>query len=242
MYRHFYLNNTMKISNITMKTFGGKDMKKFTFEKTISKRGNELIEAYKTYLDPNTSPIVKDAIRTYLLKERSAKFCNAVSNKVSVEELTEVVASIEAYLTGTKEIQNAALLFIAENVPAGIKIDAFEDGKNYVSIQKRIGMKSVDFQKYFGTTPVQTSELYRNGFAQTFVNTRVRKCIMDVLNARESNNFKLIVSDCFKDEKRNLYNIAINFKIPIKDLDNIVCEEIVDIIKHLESTMEEFTC
>ena len=217
-------------------------MKKFTFERGINKHGQEVIEAYKMYLDVKTPLFVREAIKASLIKEKALKVKTALSNKVSIEEFSEIVSSYELYLTSTKEMQDAAILFIVENVPANTKVDIDRSGKSKVMIQKRIGLKSSDFQRYFGTSPEQTTMLYTNGFAKTFVDTRIRKCIIDIVEQRKSKNFDVKLSDAFKDTERKLFNISVDFEIPMDKLDNVVCEEVIDIIKHLENELKDFTC
>lgn len=216
-------------------------MNTFTFEKTLNKKALELINGYKILLDNNTSSFVKDAITQSILNEKAKGIRTAVKNKVSVEEFIEVLYSYKTYLSGLEEIQDAAIVFIENYIPTDTKVDIIKGNKDKVIIQKRIGLKSTDFQKYFGTSVEETKKLYDNGFAETFVNTRIRKCITDVVNTVKSKEFNITLSKCLRSNNRKLYNIAVNFEISIDKLNVATCTKIAEIITLLESTSADFT-
>ena len=216
-------------------------MSTFTFERGLNKKGLELIDGYKVFLDSQTPSFVKDAIKKSILNEKALKVRNAVKTEMSIEEFTKIIYSYEIYLSGAKEMQEAAITFITNNVPADTKIDVLRENKNKVIVQKRIGLKSVDFQKYFGTSVEETRKLYDNGFAQTFVDTRIRKCIVDAINTVKCDGFDVVLSKCFKSDKRKLYNIAVNFEIPIDKLNTDICNKIIESIILLEKISADFT-
>jgi hypothetical protein len=126
-------------------------MEKFVFEKSLTKKCCEIIDAYQLYQSDATPEYVRDAIAVALSKERSAKVRTAIEQKVSVDEFADIVASQTQYLSGNAEEQQAALAFVERVVPAGTRIDAFKSGRTKIVIQKRIGLKPSDFRKYFGT-------------------------------------------------------------------------------------------
>ena len=217
-------------------------MTKFTFKKDINQHGKDMIEAYETYLNPNTLPYIKTAIETALLKEKSLKVRSAVANKVSLNKFIEIVGDQQQYLTGFAEEQSAAIEFVECVIPANAKVHLDKSGRTKIVIQKRIGLKSTDFQKYFGTTTEETAMLYDTGFTRTFVQLRVRKKIMDVVGDLKPKGYEIVVEDAQKVSERKMFNICVNFKISIAQLDTKMCNEIMSLIKKLEENCAEFTC
>lgn len=216
-------------------------MSTFTFERGLNKKGLELIEAYKVFLDDNTSSFVKEAIKKSIQNEKTLKVRHAVKDGVSVEEFVEIVSSYEEYMSGIEEIQEAAIVFVTNNIPTNSKVDIIKGNKNKIIVQKKVGLKSTDFQKYFGTSTVETGLLYNSGFAKTFVDTRIRKCLTDVINSVKSKDFKITLSECFKEEHRKLYNIAVNFEISVDKLNSNICKEITEVITLIEKDFADFT-
>ena len=216
-------------------------MSTFTFERGLNKKGFELIEAYKVFLDSNTSSFVKEAIKKSIQNEKALKVRKAIQNEIPVEEFVKIVSSYEEYMSGAEEKQEAAIVFVTNNIPTDFKVDVIKGNKSKVIIQKRVGLKSTDFQKYFGTSAEETEKFYNNGFAETFVDTRIRKCLNDIINSVKSKDFKITLSECFKEEHRKLYNIAVNFEVSVDKLNSNICEEITEVITLIEKDCVDFT-
>ena len=108
-------------------------MSTFTFERGLNKKGLELIEAYKVFLDNNTSSFVKEAIKKSIQNEKTLKVRHAVKDGVSVEEFVEIVSSYEEYMSGIEEIQEAAIVFVTNNIPTNSKVDIIKGNKTYLT-------------------------------------------------------------------------------------------------------------
>ena len=216
-------------------------MEKFVFEKSLTKKGCEIIDAYQLYQSDATPEYVRDAIAVALSKERSAKVRTAIEQKVSVDEFADIVASQTQYLSGNAEEQQAALAFVERVVPAGTRIDAFKSGRTKIVIQKRIGLKPSDFRKYFGTKESETGVLFESGFTKTFVDLRIRKIVMDIINQCNSKDYEITVSRAERDYNRKLYNINIDFKLSVSNINDEIINEIVEIVRKIEEAGKDFT-
>ena len=214
-------------------------MKQFEFEKTLSSRGQEMVEAYKTYMNDATPAFVKTAIKDAFRNERNCTINNAISNKVSVAEFDKLLRTSQdtaKYLTGENEEKDAAIAFMASVLPADAKVSFARGGKHTVIIEKRIGMKLSSFMDYFGT---ENRALF-DTFGFTFVDTRIRKRINDVLPIKNPEHISIEVSKVYQEAKRNLINIAVDFHIPVSKLTDSICEEVMKIVRELDKVETEF--
>jgi hypothetical protein len=64
---------------------------------------------------------------------------------------------------------------------------------------------------------------------------------MDIINQCNSKDYEITVSRAERDYNRKLYNINIDFKLSVSNINDEIINEIVEIVRKIEEAGKDFT-
>ena len=211
-------------------------MKTFEMVNGYNKKGQDLVDAYKIIKDGQLPSIVIEATKSALMSERSKSIGQAVRNDVSLEEFEEIVRGYKAYMKGDSEFVEDAMEYIESNMVTKTPFTLVKKTSS-VYVQHRIGIKASDIPVIFGVDTTKANQMIRSGFIETFVDTYYRKKINEVVKKYEEliSPHKVKLSDVYKVEGRNLFNIDVNICVSPSNIDDETCDKISRVLEALET-------
>lgn len=211
-------------------------MKTFEIVNGYNKKGQDLVDAYKIVKDGQLPALVIEATKAALISERSKAIGQAVKNDVTLEEFEDVVKGYKAYMKGDAEFVEDAMEYLEENMVTKTPYSLVKKTSS-VYVQHRIGIKSTDIPTIFGVDSYKASQMIRSGFIETFVDTYYRKKINEVVKKYEEliSPHKVKLSDVYKVEGRNLFNIDVNICVSPSNIDDDTCDKITRVLEALET-------
>lgn len=210
-------------------------MKDFTYIPTLTPHAIELVEAYERFISGNTSAFEKKALEQAFRAEKCKGITDAIEAKkpMSVDAFTDMLMTYAKYI----EVQQmAALNHLRENIPDEALVSFTKVGTAAVAIQKRVGFKRAAFLSYFGLPENKSLEFDRLGME--FWDTRVRKLINDVLAQNQIGNVKVNVSEIYRVDNRNLWNINIFFVFKPENLTAELVQNVLSVCNELENIVQ----
>lgn len=211
-------------------------MKTFEIVNGYNKKGQDLVDAYKIVKDGQLPALVIEATKSALIAERSKAIGQAVKNDVTLEEFEDIVRGYKAYMKGDSEFVEDAMEYLEENMVTKTPYSLVKKTSS-VYVQHRIGIKSTDIPTIFGVDSCKAGQMIRSGFIETFVDTYYRKKINEVVKKYEElvSPHKVKLSDVYKVEGRNLFNIDVNICVSPSNIDNDTCDKIARVLEALET-------
>lgn len=208
-------------------------MKDFNYIPTLNPHGVELVETYERFVSGNASAFEKRALEKAFRDEK----CKGISDAISAKNLMSVDAFTDMLRTYAKYIevqQMAAMNYLRDNVSDEALVSVIKVGTTSVGIQKRVGFKREAFLSYFG----MSSDKDFNEFGKKYWNTRVKKLINDVLAQNKIPNVKVVVSETYKVQDRNMLNIDVDFQFKPEHLTAELVQNILSVCNALENIVQ----
>lgn len=211
-------------------------MSEFVKVEGLNKKGEDLLEAYKIYMEKKLPEIVLAGTKQVLMTEKSKAVRDAIREEVSVEEFEEVLRSYKAYMKGDAEFVGDAMVYVQENMGENNTYTILRKG-NSVVVQKRVGMRASEVAEVFGVTPTRANSLVNSGFIETFVDTYMRKKVNQVVTKYETllDGIKVKCSEVYKVDGRKLFDIDVDFYIAPSVLNSETCEKLNRVLEALDN-------
>lgn len=213
-----------------------KKVNEFVKKEGLNQRGLDMIEAYKIFINPTIPAIVKESLKGTFLGEKAKDVREAVKNEVSLEDFETVLKTYSVYMKGNSDFVGDAMEYVQENMHTSATYTVLKKTASVV-VQKRVGLKATEVEEIFGVDARRAHMLVASSFVETFVDTFMRKKIMQTIEKHKDllHDVKVNVSNTYKVDGRNMFDINVDFCISPSKLTSETCERVARVVEALEN-------
>ncbi len=189
----------------------------------LNTKGTEILKYKEEYDKKSSNEIVKKAIETVVKSELTEPQFK-IFKEATEKELGNKLLSVKKFQKNKEDYFNEKTEEIREIFnKCGIDYVLIVDKEiKQVTVRRKFGMSVKDIPTYFGVKDKkEIRRMAHMGFLQTFVNTRIRKVLIDIIDQLQTGkkeSLPIEVSQAYRHEEfRSLFNVNVDIIMSYKE-------------------------